>query len=151
MEQILTISIISYFKNVHNLDINSSNAFELLDRLLEFQKIHFEHSDNFKPFRGLNFESIEEELIQNIHRLESSHALFRSNGNLITPNTKQYTVENRNKEYTSSLNDVTVANNLHKLIAGQFDKPQKSKSIVQQAKDDINASILSRKFKRRKK
>ncbi|KKX50403.1 hypothetical protein [Sphingobacterium sp. IITKGP-BTPF85] len=105
MEQPLSISILDYFKRVHEIELMTSNAELLLSALNYFKVVHTGYKEDFniRKAGGNSYETILEMLVQDIHRIEQSHALYIANGNLITELTKQYTIEQNNKAYTNTL------------------------------------------------
>lgn len=109
MEQPLSISILSYFKRVHDIELLTSNAELLLSTLKYCKDIHTRHKDQFDMEKagGNNFFTILEFLIQDIHRIEQSHQLYVSKGNVITELTKQYKIEETNKAYTNKSTTLT--------------------------------------------
>ncbi|WP_333577405.1 hypothetical protein [Sphingobacterium sp.] len=146
MEQILTKSVESYFRVVHNETIDMSNAIYLLERIREFEQIHLAHKNDFKVFRGLNFESILEVVQQSKHHLEESQLLYTTKGNLLTINTKQYTIEQKNKEYIGSLIDENKLAERFVSKLMQEEKSAKSNTKIT-AKDLVNSQIIKDSIK----
>lgn len=130
MKQILSITVLDYLKKIHNVTITCSNAIELLDTVKQFEQLHLSHKNDFKTFRGLNFETILEVIQQDIHRIEQSHKLYRVKGNLITINTKQYTIEQKNKEYDKENSTKEIAKEVYNELFINNVKSKKEKKAV---------------------
>lgn len=151
MEQVLTSSVVAYFRNIHNRVIDNSNALQLLITIKEFEQIHLDCKNNFKHYHGNNFESIEEVIQQYKYHLEQSHNIYRAKGNLITPNTKQYTIEQKNKEYNKDYNIEDVADKLHGKLIKKNSTPIKKtkKSIEELAKEMLALQNIKDNLKKR--
>ncbi len=149
MEQVLTVTILDYFRKIHNAEIISSNGIELLNKLKEFEQIHLANKVDFSGFRGLNFESILEVVQQDIHRIEQSHNLYKSKGNLITGNTKQGSIEQKNKEYIQMIDENKIGDRLYAKVMDKAKDKKPKKSIKQQAEEDVNSTILKRRIGKR--
>ena len=104
MEQPLSISILDYFKRVHEIELITSNAELLLSTLKYCKEVHTRYKEDFNILKagGNSYETILEMLVQDINRIEQSHQQYISKGNLITELTKQYTIEQNNKAYTNT-------------------------------------------------
>lgn len=93
-QQILSVSVLSYFENIHGLGLGgNSNALRILSTLIKFREVHSKYKNQFRTYNGLDFETIMELLLQDIHRIEQTHKDFVAKGLLLTENTKQYTIE----------------------------------------------------------
>ena len=97
-QQILSVSVLSYFKNIHSLGLgDNSNALRILRTLKELKDVHNDYKNQFTAYNGLNFETIMELILQDIHRIEQTHKDFVAMNFLLTENTKQYTIERKLK------------------------------------------------------
>ncbi len=92
---ILPNTVQYYFRIIHKEELDCSNAIALLDMLKKFERIHVGYKGNFQNFRGVGYHTILEWVQQAIHKVETSHVLYQSKGNLLTKNTKQYDIHTK--------------------------------------------------------
>lgn len=132
MEQVLTVSILDYFKRIHAIELTTSNALELLSTLKSLQQLHTSNKElfNIKQASGINYETISEIIQQDIHRIEQSHQLYTFKGNLITSLTKQYNIESKNKEYATSID-------YNKIEAIVIKNTPKAKATAQEVYEEL--------------
>lgn len=142
MQQPLTISIISYFRNIHKLELNTSNAISLLSTLKHFKTLHEAHKEKFTNYHGMTFDGILEYIEQDIHRIEQLHFKYKSLGYLLTDNTKQYDVETKIKLDKEDINSL-AQKAIDKILDGE--KTPKKLSYKEQVQ--ARAEQLSKETK----
>lgn len=89
---LLSTTISYYFEIIHGLRFENSNAIDVLENLKKFEKVHLDFRNEFRSFRGVQYNTILENVRQCINRVEKSHQVYKDLGYVITENTKQYDV-----------------------------------------------------------
>lgn len=132
---VLSTTVGYYFEIIHNIRIENSNALSLLQTLQTFKKIHLEYKDQFKPFRGVHFNTILEMINKSIDKLEKSHHYYINQGYILTEETKQYDIYEKTgmgvvpdlKMFLNSV-DLTVRQSVIKGVGELFLPQKKEKS-----------------------